>query len=214
MNELSQQIEALLFALGGPLTRDELQKQLHVSPQDLEAALTALSQGGRGIVVVDDGTAVELRTSAATASLVERIRKEEYAREIGRAGQETLAAILYRGPLTRSEIDFIRGVNSSQTLRTLTMRGLVRRVPNPKDERSFLYEPTTELLAQLGVGRMSEVSGFSEIRAKLQALEDAYRAKEAQTCRRSECVHDTAGFFGIKRRTYSAATALSCTLNP
>jgi len=106
------------------------------------------------------------------------VRKEEYSRELGRAGTEALAAVLYRGPLTRAEVDFIRGVNSSHTLRTLTMRGLLRKTSNPKDERSYLYEPTTELLATLGVARVEDLPQWSEVREKLATLESAYREKE------------------------------------
>lgn len=178
MNELSIQLEALLFALGRPLSKDEIANKLSVSKDDLAEAIADLKQHVRGIVLVDDGKVLELRTSPKSAELIEQVRKEEYSRDIGRAGLETLAAILYRGPLTRSEIDFIRGVNSSQTLRTLTMRGLVRKLPNPKDERSFLYEPTTELLSQLGVEEVRDLPDFSDVRTKLQQLEEAYRAKE------------------------------------
>ncbi len=56
------------------------------------------------------------------------------------------------------------------------MRGLVRKVPNPKDERSFLYEPTTELLSQLGVSHVDELPEYEAVRAKLTELEAAYRA--------------------------------------
>jgi segregation and condensation protein B len=124
---------------------------------------------------------VELRTGPNAAELVERVQKEEYARDIGKAGLEALAAILYRGPLTRAEVDFIRGVNSTQTLRTLTMRGLVRKISNPKDERSFLYQPTTELYAELGIHSQSELPEYASTRAKLEQLESAYRAKEDET---------------------------------
>ncbi len=173
-------IEALLFALGRPLSRAELQKMLGASAEDVEAGIKALSEAPRaGVVLVDDGVEVELRTSPDASALIERIRKEEYARDIGKAGLEALSAILYRGPLSRSEIDFVRGVNSSQTLRTLTLRGLVRRIPNPKDERSFLYEPTTELLAQLGVTRVQDLPDYADVRDKLQQLEEAYRQKQS-----------------------------------
>jgi segregation and condensation protein B len=177
MTELAKELQALLFALGRPLSRKELTQKLSVSPQKLEEALQELREMGGGIALVDDGGEVELRTTPEAAELVERVRKEEYARDLGRAGAEALAAILYRGPLTRSEIDFIRGVNSSQTLRTLTMRGLVRKIPNPKDERSFLYEPTTELLAHLGVSRAQELPEYAHVREKLATLEAAYRAR-------------------------------------
>lgn len=171
-------IEALLFALGRPVARKELQQKLEVSPEEIEAALQELAAAPRGTTLVDDGKEVELRASAASSALIERVRKEEYAKELGRAGLEALSAILYRGPLTRAEIDFIRGVNSSQTLRTLTMRGLVRKVANPKDERSFLYEPTTELLSQMGVNSASELPDYGSVRQKLSDLEEAYRSQQ------------------------------------
>ena len=180
-NDLQVRIEALLFALGRPLSREELKKQLGANSEALDEALHALVEQARerGIVVVDDGSVVELRIGKEHAALVEKIRQEEYSREVGRAGQETLAAVLYRGPLTRAEIDFIRGVNSTQTLRTLTMRGLLRRIPNPRDERSYLYEPTTELLSQLGVPRAKDLPDYASVREKLSKLEEAYRAHEA-----------------------------------
>lgn len=172
-------IEALLFALGRPVSKQEIAKKLDISEEEIrEALLICTSRATGGITLIDDGTTLELRTGAGAAELVEQIQKEEYARDIGKAGLEALAAILYRGPLTRAEVDFIRGVNSTQTLRTLTMRGLVRKVPNPKDERSFLYEPTTELYAELGIHSKTELPDYAATRAKLQQLEAAYRAKE------------------------------------
>ncbi len=175
-SELMAQIEGLLFALGKPLARADIAKMTGADADAVEGALAdLLVQSGRGTVLVDDGRMVELRVAPAAAGLVERVRKDEYSREIGKAGTETLSAILYRGPLSRAEIDFIRGVNSSQTIRTLTMRGLVRRVQNPKDERSFLYEPTTELLATLGATHPRDLPDYDAVREKLSALEEAYR---------------------------------------
>ena len=179
-NSTDSQIEALLFALGRPLSRTELQKMLGVSQDAIESGLKTLAQRKAGVSLVDDGIEVELRIDAQNSALIEKIRKEEYNRDIGKAGLEALSAVLYRGPLTRSEIDFIRGVNSSQTLRTLTLRGLVRKIPTPKDERSFLYEPTTELLAQLGVSRMQDLPDYAQVRQKLQQLEEAYLQKQSQ----------------------------------
>lgn len=181
MSDTALQIEALLFSTGRPLTRKELAKMLGQDVGAVDVALSELTSAtGRGVVVVDDGREVELRVSGTAAPLVEQVRKDEYSREVGRAGQETLAAVLFRGPLTRAEVDFIRGVNSSQTLRTLTMRGLLRKIPNPRDERSFLYEPTTELLSSLGVTSVKELPDYTAVRDKLTALEAAYRQKEQE----------------------------------
>lgn len=180
-NDLPDKIEALLFALGRPLSRAELSNMLGADEAALAEALHALGARQGGVVLVDDGREAELRVSPASAHLIEKVRKEEYSRDIGKAGLEVLSAILYRGPLTRSEVDFIRGVNSSQTMRTLTLRGLIRKVPNPRDERSFLYEPTTELLSELGVTRPQDLPEYAEVRQKLQALEDAYRQKQSES---------------------------------
>jgi len=175
-------IEALLFALGRPIARTELAALLDASQEQIEKAIMTLREKPRsGIVLVDDGKEVELRVSGESAQTVDKILKEEYDRDIGKAGMEALSAVLYRGPLSRSEIDFIRGVNSSQTLRTLTVRGLVRRVPNPKDERVFLYEPTTELLSELGVERVQDLPDYAHVKEKLRTLEETYRQKQADT---------------------------------
>src|SRR3989338_3526281 len=179
------QIEALLFALGRPISRSELIKMVDARPEQIEEAITKLKERSQGITIVDDGVEVELRVDERSAPLIEKIRKEEYSRDIGKAGLEALSAVLYRGPLTRPEIDFIRGVNSSQTLRTLAMRGLVRKAPNPRERADwegrpsaadqlrarrgfFLYEPTTELLAHLGVTSAAELPDYAEVRAKLE----------------------------------------------
>ncbi len=178
MSDLRVKIEALLFGLGRPFSSQELAQMLGVSEGDIQHA--AEEAGSAGVVLVNDGRVLELRASGAASALIEKARRDEFSREIGRAGLEVLSAVLYRGPLSRSGIDFIRGVNSSQTLRTLTMRGLVRKVPNPKDERSFLYEPTTDLLAQFGVVSVTELPEYNTVRTKLEALEKAYREKETQ----------------------------------
>lgn len=180
MSDLAHKIQALLFALGRPLSRKELSGMLNTSEAEVSAAIAELQSAlSGGVVLIDDGGEVELRVGADASALIEKIRKEEYSRDIGKAGLEALSAVLYRGPLTRSEIDFIRGVNSSQTLRTLALRGLLRKIQNPKDERSFLYEPTTELLAQLGVTRPADLPDYAEVRAKLEQLEEAYRQKQS-----------------------------------
>ncbi|MBC7836851.1 SMC-Scp complex subunit ScpB [Acetobacteraceae bacterium] len=176
-NDLKNKIEALLFGLGRPLSHAELAEMLEVSVEEIQAAAGEAGEGG--IVIVDDGKILELRATASAAQAIEKARKEEMSRDIGRAGLEVLSAVLYRGPLSRSEIDFIRGVNSSQILRTLTMRGLLRRIPNPKDERSFLYEPTTDLLAQLGVTSLTELPEYATMRHELEKLEAAYKEKES-----------------------------------
>lgn len=181
MNDLQNKIEGLLFALGRPVSYTELAKILATDVSAIADAVRMLKDARQnsGIVCIDDGKMLELRASQAAAEVIEQIRRDEYSREIGKAGLETLATVMYRGPLSRSEIDFVRGVNSSQTLRTLLMRGLVRRIPNPRDERSFLYEVTTETLAQLGIQDPRDLPDYADVKEKLSALEESYRNANA-----------------------------------
>lgn len=157
------------------MSREELLHATHASPGELEAALVALKNERGGIVLVDDGTEVELRAAPEASKVIEDTRKEAFSRGVGRAGLEVLTALLYRGSLTRAEVDFLRGVNSSQTLRTLASRGLVRKIPNPKDERLFLYEPTTELLSAIGLTHPSDLPQYAEVRKKFADMEAAFQ---------------------------------------
>ncbi len=183
---LSMQIEALLFALGKPLARSELAKLLIAPEDDIERALTLLhTSEGRGIVLVDDGVVVELRSAPSTTELIERVRREEYARDIGRAGLEVLAALLYRGPLSRSEIDFVRGVNSSQTIRTLTTRGFIRKVPRDSSVvgriSSYVFEVTTEVLAAMGATHPRDLPDYEQVQRTLYSLEASYKQTSGET---------------------------------
>ncbi len=116
-----------------------------------------------------------LATAPEAGPLLERIAKEERSKDIGKAGLETLAIILYRGPVTRAEVDYIRGVNSTFILRHLTVRGLVERIPNPEDSRSFLYRPTFELLSFLGITSIEELPEYASI---MSQLDEFYHARQ------------------------------------
>lgn len=171
---LSAQIESLLFFEGGSLTVRELAESLAQSPDVIRGALDALSQelNDRGVSLVQDGDRVSLTTSRDAAALIERLRRSELEGPIGKAGLETLAVIVYRGPVTRADIEYVRGVNVSTTLRALLIRGLIERIDNPKDKRSFLYQATVALPAFLGVRSLSELPNYEAVRAEIQSITD------------------------------------------
>ncbi|MEX0930708.1 MAG: SMC-Scp complex subunit ScpB, partial [Candidatus Paceibacterota bacterium] len=104
--------------------------------------------------------------------IIESLQKEEMKRDIGKAGAETLAIVLYRGPLTRAEIDRIRGVNSSFILRNLMARGLVERAAGAKSNQ---YSITPELFSHLGITKRNELSGFAETMDALDQYEQQYK---------------------------------------
>lgn len=170
---LADRIEALLFSEGGPLTYKKLKSILDVEDAPLEQGLTELAQKRRdsALALVRTETEVALTVSPAAAETIERAFEKEIGREIGDAGLEVLAIILYRGPSTRSQIDYIRGVNTSSTIRALSARGLLERIPNPSDAREYLYRATSELVAHLGVTEGRELPDYAKITGELAAFE-------------------------------------------
>lgn len=166
---LEQKIEAVLFYKNEPLEIKEISKILSVSEKETRESLQNLSKSleNRGISLIMTGEEVSLATAKEMKEVIEQIAKDEMSSDIGKAGLETLTIILYTGGASRREIDYVRGVNSNFILRALSMRGLVERVPDPKDQRSFKYKGSLNLLAHLGIKRVEELPEFESLKAKI-----------------------------------------------
>lgn len=166
---LSSIIESILFISGEPVTINRLSKIAGASEEEIGKALDelAVNLDRRGIVLVRKDHWVVLATNPLAQPFVDKIAKEVFDRELTRAALETLSIIIYKGPVTRAEIDFIRGVNSGFTVRNLMLRGLVERTVNPKDGRAYLYQPSIQMLAFLGVKKIEEIPQYLEFRSKI-----------------------------------------------
>lgn len=160
-------IEALLFASGEPLPKKRLASFLDVKDNELRIALDALVEllTGRGIVLVETEHEVELRTAPDAAALVKKLRESELSRDLGKASLETLAIIAYQHGATRGDIDWVRGVNSSASIRTLLMRGLIEGREDEADKRRIRYTLTTEALGHLGLTSQKSLPRFEELAA-------------------------------------------------
>ena len=158
-------LEALLFAEGGPLRVSQVCTLLGISAEQFPTVLAELEGAleGRGLSVVHTSTEVELRTSKDASDAVRLLRESELARDLGKASLEALAVVLYRGTATRSEIDWIRGVNSGAALRSLQLRGLIERIEDQTDKRRARYRATVDALAHLGVSKMEDLPRYSEL---------------------------------------------------
>ncbi len=170
--------QAFLFSEGGTLALKKLTQLLGVKEPELPEVLRGLIERleGSGLTLIQTDTEVSLAVDTERSSDVQKAYERELGHEIGDAGLEVLAIVLYRGPSTRAQIDYIRGVNTSSTIRTLLARGLVERTGNPEDGREYLYRPTVELLSHLGVRDRSELPSHTEIVEELKAFEA--RSKE------------------------------------
>lgn len=168
--ELSRLIEAILFAKAEPVSRGYLVKVTGRSAQDVDEAITTLSDRlstTSGLALVEKDNDVALGTSAEASDILKSIREEELTRDLGKAGLETLSIVLYRGPIAKPDIDYIRGVNSGFVLRHLSVRGLVERIPNPADGRTFLYRPTFKLLSHLGLTKVADLPEYDSIQSEI-----------------------------------------------
>lgn len=176
---LEAYIEGVLFYKSEPVSVSLLARITEASEADVEVALTNLASQleTRGVSLVRAGETVELLTAPGLAPLIEKMRKDEQKRDIGKAGAETLAIVAYSESVTRAEIDFVRGVNSTFILRNLLMRGLIERIENPRDKRSFAYRPTIELYAHLGITKKEDLPEYKEIMEEIER----YRKDNAET---------------------------------
>ena len=185
---LEVQIEAVLFYKTEPLSKKELVSFFAVSEADVTEAIITLSlrlnQGATRIIELDD--TVQMVTAPELSETIERLRKEELTREIGKAGAETLAIILYRGPVTRAEIDHIRGVNSSFILRNLQIRGLIERIAHPTLARSFQYTASLSLLSHLGVTKREELPEYADIMQEIDRFEKESHRENDETSSASD----------------------------
>jgi len=172
--DLDKAIEAILFFKGEPISKDKLGKLLNAKRPEIDKALNLLEKklDDRGIVLSTDDEEVMLGTASECASIIETMLKEEQSREISKAGLETLSIIVYKGPISRSEIDHIRGVNSTYILRNLLVRGLIEKIPQPNDERSYLYKPTIELQHHLGLKKLEDLPEYREVRQALYEFKE------------------------------------------
>jgi segregation and condensation protein B len=116
---------------------------------------------------MEKGDEITLGTNPEFSKLIEHLQKEELKKDLSKASLETLSVVLYKNSVTRAEIDYIRGVNSSFTLRMLSIRGLVEKSLDPKDNRRYIYKPTFELLSFMGVKNVEELPEYKEINENL-----------------------------------------------
>jgi len=170
---LASQIESLLFISNKPLSRRRLAELTGASEDEVEAAVAKIrgrwQERDSGIIFVEQGHTFELATKAENAAIIAAFLKEELTGEMTRPQVETLTIIAYRGPISKTELEHIRGVNCSLILRNLMIRGLVQEVEAGKEGNevaaSFLkrYQVTHEFIRSLGLSRIEELPEYEQL---------------------------------------------------
>jgi segregation and condensation protein B len=173
----SLHIEAILFFKNEPITVKELARFSGASENETRLIIKQLQEfyKNRGIVVVFDGERAGFGTHPEASTVIEALQREDHSEELSRASLETLSIILYKGPISRREIDYIRGVNSSYIIRNLLVRGLIERYESEEYQvgqgrlsgRGYNYKATVNLLRHLGLTKQEDLPDYKTAFAKI-----------------------------------------------
>ncbi|MGE5249115.1 MAG: SMC-Scp complex subunit ScpB [Bacteroidota bacterium] len=157
---LAVQLEAMLFVAAEPATSAQLAAALDVTTSVVERGLRELEEAlvPRGLRLQRHGGRVQLTTAPELAELIERFLGLEAIAHLSRAALETLAIIAYQQPVTRPQVDSIRGVNSDGTMKSLLSKGLIQesgRTEGPG--RPILYSTSPAFLQHFGINSLNEL---------------------------------------------------------
>ncbi len=177
--DIFARIEALLFYYGEAIDLKKMAELLRLSEEECEKAVgewagVLASDPARGVTVLRKENKVQLVTKTELKAVGESIVKDEFREQLTPAALETLSLIAYLGPVPRATIDYVRGVNSSFTLRALVMRGLVERC----DEKglSFQYRVTEMFMKHMGLASLTELPEHDKYREILREFEQQLHA--------------------------------------
>jgi segregation and condensation protein B len=158
--DLSSRLEALLFVAPGPVSPAQLAAALEVSQAEVEKGLTELESGYslRGLRLQHHAGSVQLTTAPELAPIIDRYLGLEATSHLSRAALEALAIVAYKQPVTRPQVDAIRGVNSDGVMKSLLNKGLVQEAGRAEGPgRPILYTTTTDFLQHFGLNSLAEL---------------------------------------------------------
>ncbi|OIO52421.1 SMC-Scp complex subunit ScpB [Candidatus Uhrbacteria bacterium CG_4_10_14_0_8_um_filter_58_22] len=179
INMLRAKVESILFVVNRPLTVAKLAEVCGAKKAEVAEAVSELaeaySDGKSGLRLLRHGDSVQMSTSQDTSELVGTFLKDETTGEMTRPSLETLTIVAYRGPLTKPELEQVRGVNCSLILRNLMMRGLVESLGDSSHPLTQ-FRVTMDFLRFLGVASVEELPDYDLLRSDenvTRAMENA-----------------------------------------
>lgn len=167
MPSITSQIESILFVASRPMSIEEIAKNIDASLEEMSSALKRIKEkyntSESGIHIIDNGYDVQMVTNPENVEFVEKITTKEVKGELTRAQLETLTVIAYQCPITRPELEQLRGVNCSVILRNLQMRGLIDE-DEAVDAVVPSYRVSAGALRFLGINSPMDLPNYSELR--------------------------------------------------
>lgn len=169
---LRSEIESLLFVSTRPLSLKRLVDVTGHKKDEVVAAVEALTKDyaaheDAGTVILRNGDEIQMATSPEHTEMIKTFLKDESFGELTRPSLEALTIIGYRGPLTKAELEQIRGVNCSIILRNLLIRGLVETKEGARpDGPTTLYGVTFDFIRYLGIREVAELPDYENLRSE------------------------------------------------
>lgn len=163
---LKSKIESLLFLSPKPMTLKRLTEITGAKKDEIKPVCEELrkeyEERDGGLAIIDHQESYQMSTASDSAEMVRDFLKQEQLGELTKPGLETLTIVAYRGPLTKAELEQIRGVNCGLILRNLMIRGLVER-REEKEKLRTVYEVTHDFLRYLGVTSIKELPDYEKL---------------------------------------------------
>lgn len=166
MSNLRTKIESLLFVAGKPLSLKKIAEQVNGDKGEVKEILHRLMEEyqteKRGIQIMEIDGEYQMSTSPDSSKMIKDFLKDEMTGELTRPALETLTIIAYRGPISKPELEQIRGVNCSLILRNLMIKGLVEAKTEDKSGE-VLYNITFDFMRYLGITKVSELPNYDKL---------------------------------------------------
>ncbi len=178
---LKSQLESLLFVSIKAVSLKDLANACQVKPKEVMAALDDLKndylQSDRGLILISQNNQYQITTKPDNAKIVKEFLKSETSGELSQPSLEALTIIAYRGPISKLELDRIRGVNCSLIIRNLLLRGLIEEKFN-KDKNENFYTVSLDFIRFLGINQISELPDYQKLH-QLETLQSVMADQEA-----------------------------------
>ncbi|MEA3398133.1 MAG: SMC-Scp complex subunit ScpB [Patescibacteria group bacterium] len=166
MDTLKAKIESLLFISAKPMTVKQLAGIIKLKDKEIKAAGDELvedyKKNKRGIQIIKNGSKFQMVSSPENAKLIQEFIKDETTGELSRPSLEALTIIAYRGPISKINLDRIRGVNCALILRNLLLRGLIEAKAD-KQKKETYYTITFDFIRFLGINDVKELPDYERL---------------------------------------------------
>ncbi len=184
MNEFQKKIESILFFRGEETSISYIAKVLEEKPdkirEEVKGMIDKYVHSSLELIFQEDKVFLGLQSEYS--ELIDKAKGQETVGQLGKASLETLSVVMYKAPISKSELDYIRGVNSNYILRNLSIRGLVEK---KKEDGKILYVPTIDLMRFMGISKLSDLPDFESVKQQLESIKEADE-KEDETPKESD----------------------------